>query len=103
HAKKAFTIGAPQQISWFLPKTTDAQLLERINTFFRRIEEDGTLLHLKERYFGHLGQLNYVGARTFIQHINSRLPKYDKTFREAGNLVDVDWRLLAAIGYQESH
>jgi membrane-bound lytic murein transglycosylase F len=102
-AKKAFTIGAPQQISWFLPKETDVRLLTRVNAFFQRIEHDGTLLHLKERYFGHLGQLNYVGARTFIQHINTRLPKYDKTFREAADMINVDWRLLAAIGYQESH
>ncbi len=101
--KKAFTIGEPQQISWYFPKNTDQTLLAKANAFFSRIEEDGTLLHLKERYFGHLGQLNYVGARTFIKHINSRLPKYKDAFQEVSEELGIDWRLVASIGYQESH
>lgn len=101
--KKAFEIGEAQQISWYFPKATDQTLLAKANAFFTRIEEDGTLLHLKERYFGHLEQLNYVGARTFIRHSNTRLPKYEKKFKSIAKSLDLDWRLLASIGYQESH
>ncbi|MGD8839487.1 MAG: transglycosylase SLT domain-containing protein, partial [Gammaproteobacteria bacterium] len=32
----------------------------------------------------------------------SHLPKYEPLFKEAGKKVGLDWRLLAAIGYQES-
>jgi len=101
--KKAFDIGAAQQISWYFPKSTDETLIAKANGFFTRIEQDGTLLHLKERYFGHLEQLNYVGARTFIRHSNSRLPKYEATFKQVSDEMDLDWRLIASIGYQESH
>lgn len=101
--KSAFTVGDKQQISWYFPKSDDQTLINLANRFFQRIEADGTLAHLKERYFGHLGQLNYVGARTFIQHINTRLPKYDDAFKAAGQKQDMDWRLLAAVGYQESN
>lgn len=101
--KKAFAIGDTQQISWYFPKTTDKVLIDKVNAFFARIKEDGTLMHLKERYFGHLEQLNYVGARTFIRHANSRLAKYENSFKDAADKYDLDWKLMAAVGYQESH
>jgi membrane-bound lytic murein transglycosylase F len=101
--KKAFEIGKSQQISWYFPSTTDYSLINAVNNFFSRIEDDGTLLDLKERYFGHLGQLNYVGARTYIKHINQRLPKYDELFKKYSEKYDIDWRLMASMGYQESH
>lgn len=101
--KKAFEIGEAQQISWYFPASTDHTLINKVNNFLSRIEEDGRLINLKERYFGHLGQLNYVGARTFIRHINSRLPKYEETFKEFAEEQDIDWRLMASMGYQESH
>ena len=101
--KKGFTIGEAQQISWFFPKNSDHTIIKEVNDFFRKIEANGTLLNLKERYFGHLGQLNYVGARTFIKHINSRLPKYDEMFKKYSEEKDIDWRLIASMGYQESH
>lgn len=101
--KEAFEIGKAQQISWYFPATTDDSLINAVNNFFSRIEDDGTLLNLKERYFGHLGQLNYVGARTYIKHINQRLPKYEETFKKYSEEHNIDWRLMASMGYQESH
>lgn len=101
--KKALELGETKTMNWYFPKETGPTLIAKANAFFSKIEEDGTLMHLKERYFGHLEQLNYVGARTFIRHANSRLPKYEDTFKAAAQRVDVDWRLLASIGYQESH
>tara|TARA_R110002072_G_scaffold94299_4_gene208465 strand:- start:3695 stop:5182 length:1488 start_codon:yes stop_codon:yes gene_type:complete len=101
--KKAFDIGKAQQISWYFPSTTDYSLINAVNNFFSRIEDDGTLLNLKERYFGHLGQLNYVGARTYIKHINQRLPKYEDVFKKYSEKHNIDWRLMASMGYQESH
>ena len=101
--KKAFAIGETQAIGWYFPKSTDQTLVAKANAFFSRIESDGTLMHLKERYFGHLEQLNYVGARTFIRHANTRLTRYEDTFKKAAKKHDLDWRLMAAVGYQESH
>jgi len=101
--KLGFNIGDVQKVAWYFPKSTDQTLIGRANQFFARIEEDGTLLNLKERYFGHLEQLNYVGARTFIKHINSRLPKYDEHFKQTAEQHGLDWKLMASMGYQESH
>src|SRR5690606_12604561 len=64
---------------------------------------DGTLDRLTERYYGHVDVLGYVGAYTFATHLQQRLPRYEKMFRDAAEKHGLDWRLLAAIGYQESH
>lgn len=41
-------------------------------------------------------------ARSFRSHIESRLPLLRPWFEEAARETNLDWRLLAAIGYQES-
>ena len=58
---------------------------------------------LTERYYGHLAQFNYVGARTFIRHSKQRLPKYEDAYKKYAEQYETDWRLMAAMGYQESH
>jgi membrane-bound lytic murein transglycosylase F len=40
--------------------------------------------------------------RAFLDHVVERLPRYRGAFVEAERNWDIDWRLLAAIGYQES-
>jgi len=101
--RQAFKLKPPEDFAWFFPSGADNSLVKRARAFFRHIREDGTLAQLKERYYGHLDQLNYVGARTFIRDVQHRLPRYEEAFRRAGTLTHIDWRLLAAVGYQESH
>jgi peptidoglycan lytic transglycosylase F len=102
-AAAAFSLSQQQDFVWYFPASKDNSLKLKAEKFFVKIKQDGTLLQLKEQYFGHLNQLNYVGARTFIHHIKKRLSRYEDTFKIAANKEQLDWRLLAAIGYQESH
>jgi membrane-bound lytic murein transglycosylase F len=60
-------------------------------------------VQLLDRYYGHVGSLDYVDKCKFHQHQKSRLPLYKPYFVAAANQQGLDWRLLAAIGYQESH
>lgn len=57
---------------------------------------------LDNRYFGHARQLGFVGGAEFERQIKKRLGRWRAAFERAGHKYDVDWRLLAAIGYQES-
>lgn len=102
-AVAAFSLSKPLNFVWYFPASEDDSLNQKAKVFFEKIKQDGTLLQLKERYYGHLNQLNYVGARTFIHHINKRLSRYEETFKLEADNHQLDWRLLAAIGYQESH
>jgi membrane-bound lytic murein transglycosylase F len=101
--KRAFSLNDPTDILWLFPDEQDKSLVEAARKFMTKVENNGTLAQLAERFYGHLDRLNYVGARTFVHHVENRLPKYDELFREYARSYSLDWRLLAAIGYQESH
>jgi membrane-bound lytic murein transglycosylase F len=99
----AFDISTPRQIGWALPKSTDNSLYNEINKFFRKIKQNKTLDQLLDRYYGHVGAMDYVDKCKFYQHQQNRLPLYKSYFMTVANQHNLDWRLLAAIGYQESH
>ena len=99
----AFDISEPQPLAWAFPRFHDESLYLAANDYLQAIEEDGTLANLLERYYGHLGEFDYVGTRAFLRHINERLPKYRELFEYTAREFHLDWRLLAATAYQESH
>jgi len=103
NARVAFDLGEQNSLAWILGKGEDNSLLDAANAFLARAQENGTLERLRERYYGHMDVLGYVGAYAFAKHLQERLPRYEKTFRETAQAQGLDWRLLAAIGYQESH
>lgn len=65
------------------------------------MHHNGVLLALDDKYYGHIEEFNYVDTRMFIKAIENKLPKFQPLFEKYGH--DIDWRLLAAISYQESH
>ena len=99
----AFDITEPQPIAWAFPRRRDPSLRDAAARFFERIRADGTLAQIEDRHFGHVNGLDYVGTRTYMRHVHTRLPRWRALYEEAGRAVGIDWRLLAAIGYQESH
>ncbi|WP_373001794.1 membrane-bound lytic murein transglycosylase MltF [Marinobacter sp.] len=101
--KEAFAVGEPSELAWFFPSTQDDSLARAARQFLETLKTNGTLAQISERFYGHLDRLNYVGARTFMHHVENRLPKYESLFRDYAKDFSMDWRLLAAIGYQESH
>ncbi|KAF1068721.1 MAG: Membrane-bound lytic murein transglycosylase F [Pseudomonas citronellolis] len=102
NVRVAFDLGDARGLAWALPPGDDNSLYDAVNQFLDKAKQDGTLQHLKDRYYGHVDVLGYVGAYTFAQHLQQRLPKYEQHFRQSGQSLNQDWRLLAAIGYQES-
>jgi membrane-bound lytic murein transglycosylase F len=99
----AFAIGEPEKIAWALSKDSDPKLLEKANAFFTKIKNDGTLRNLVDRYHGNAKRLNPLDINTFLARSNTLLPKYKRLFQQAQEITGIDWRLLAAISYQESH
>ena len=99
----AFTLNKHHQQSWVIAADNDISLLNEINRFLANAKQSGLLQQLTERYYGHVDTLGYVGANAFARHLQQRLPNYEAEFRDAAKEHAVDWRLLAAMGYQESH
>jgi len=99
----ALDLQIDEPLAWAFPKGMGDSLLARADEFLIRSDRNGLLAQVHDRYYGHTKKFDYVGTRNFIRHYESRLPRYREMFEEAGREWGVDWRLLAAIGYQESH
>ena len=97
----AVTVQDERPLAWMLSKDVDLGLLTSLVEFFGEVHHDGTLLTLEDKYYGHIQEFNYVNTVTFIESVETKLPKYQKLFERYGS--EMDWRFLAAISYQESH
>ena len=97
----AFDLSEGQDLGWIFAHN-DHRLHADVELFLQAIQ-DFELARLRDRYFGHISRVGYVGAVTLASHVQSRLPKYWEEFERAAAEQQMDWRLLAAIGYQESH
>lgn len=100
--RKAIKLKEDDQLAWAFATGTEA-LQAQAAEFFAQAEQSGLLAQINDRYYGHTNRFDYVGTRTFNRHVDSRLPDYLAMFRDASRQTGFDWRLLAAIGYQESH
>ena len=98
-----FAVGEAEKVAWAFPKTGDQWLYDKANAFLARIKKDGTLRNLLDRYYGHSERLKPVDVTAFLQRSRTLLPKYTDLFKQAQEVTGLDWRLLAAISYQESH
>ncbi|MEJ2523292.1 MAG: membrane-bound lytic murein transglycosylase MltF [Gammaproteobacteria bacterium] len=99
----AFDVSEPQPVAWAFRRGMDASLVDASRDYFARVTADGRLAEIMERYYGHTDRFDYVGTRTFLSHVEVRLPQYRAAFETAAEEFGMDWRLLAAMGYQESH
>ncbi len=99
----AFNITEPEPLAWAFPRIQDDSLFLAASNYISRIKNNGELAKIIERYYGHLGHFDYVGTVIYMQHIETLLPKYRKLFESAAKEFNLDWRLLAATAYQESH
>ncbi len=99
----AFELGEPSDIGWAFPHRRDDSLYRAALDFLDDIHRDGTLRVLIDRYHTHADRLNYVDQRSFQRHLRERLPAFRPFFERTAKAYGLSWRLLAAIGYQESH
>lgn len=98
----AFDISEEEPVMWYMKNSEDDSLYAAMLDFFNKISEDSTLARLEEKYLGHIGGFDYVDARTFVKALESTLPEFQHLFEEYAT-ENIDWRLLAAVSYQESH
>jgi peptidoglycan lytic transglycosylase F len=101
-AAVAFDLGGPGEIAWALPRGA-RDLREQVSAYFAEISASGKLQDVLDRYYYASRDFDFVGSRAFVRHLNWRFPRYQQVFEEAALETGIDWRLLAAISYQESH
>lgn len=93
----------PRPVAPLFRNQRDRSLIDAVNGALRELEQTEQIPRLEDRYLGHTRDFDYVGNLTFERHISSRLPEFEPDFRNQGEQTGLDWRLLAAVAYQESH
>jgi len=99
----AFNVGKPLDYAWLVAPVDKKPIMDAAGPFFERIRKDGTLKRLVDRYYGHALRMTSVDSGALLEKIPAMLPSLKPYFQEAEAHSGVDWRLIAAIGYQESH
>jgi len=97
----AFPVGRPRDLRWRMPKSNGA-LADEVDRYFAQVRKDGTLARLLDRYYGHTQRIDAQAAEAFQDKVHSLLPDYRELFQQAQENTGIEWRLLAAIAYQES-
>jgi membrane-bound lytic murein transglycosylase F len=97
-------IRLPDELSfaWAFGGPQAADLREKADAFIADATRDGTLARLHDRYFGHTKRIDALSATKFIDDIRTRLTTFRPHFKLAEELTGIDWRLIAALAYQES-
>lgn len=98
----AFPLDYKQKIVWALPRHTSSELLHKMQRFIAKAHKNDTIKRIYERYYGHVNRLGNQDVLGILDRRKKILPKLRRHFHEAQTLTGIDWRLLAAIGYQES-
>ena len=99
----AFDIAPPDQLAWVFPRPLDPVLFKQAQQFFLQINSDGRLKRIIDRYYGHVDRLEDADVVGILAKMQTALPKYRLMFYAAQAATGIDWRLIAAISYQESH
>ena len=99
--RPAFKLEESEAVAWAL-SPHGGDLLREVERYFADIATNGRLADILERNRLSLVRFDRVDAANFVAGVRERLPLYQAWFREAAAESGIDWRLLAAIGYQES-
>ena len=89
---------------WYLGNDSRAkEWREKADQFLKTAAQNGTLEQTKEAYFGSVANASRIESFTFQKAVETQLPKWRPLIEKVAKEFRIDWRLLAAISYQESH
>jgi membrane-bound lytic murein transglycosylase F len=97
----AFPAGPRLDLAWLVPAGGEA-LKRRIDEYVAKARRDGVVARLASRYLGYEREVPRLDAGAFHERLRTTLPEFRKHFIEAQEATGIEWRLLAAVAYQES-
>ena len=98
-------IGIPVQekesLAWAV-RRNDMEMLKEINRFFLYAKEKGILKKITEKYYGNTRDFDVSEVKTFHERMKTHLPIFQEIIKAEAKKHGFDWRLIAAVVYQES-
>lgn len=99
----AFSLPGSERLAWAFPLGDDTSLYDAAVKFIESRRQSGLLAQLIERYYGAASRTNFINLTVYRLRIENRLPLYRSLLEESARRHGLDWRLLAALAYQESY
>ena len=103
NAGLALDISKPQMVAWAFPSHEDGSLINAANKFLADYISTGKMESLKEQLLAQSNNFSVADSKRLGKLVAKRLPTYEPLFRENAEKNNLDWHLLAAVAYQESH
>ncbi|HLK71052.1 MAG TPA: membrane-bound lytic murein transglycosylase MltF [Steroidobacteraceae bacterium] len=97
----ALTLPLARPLQWVV-RSDAPELAGAANAFLTSAQTSGLLASIAQRTGSDSLQFDYLEAARFRQDIVQRLPGLQALFQQAALMTGLDWRLIAAVGYQES-
>ena len=98
----ALDLNKENEKAWALSLDAEPNLAKEVHKFFKRIERDGTLERLLDKYYGRTYNLKKSDIDDILEKRRNLLPSLRHYFYLAEEITKIDWRLIAALAYQES-
>jgi len=94
-------ISLPQRIAWAVRKKSPL-LLEAINGWLQKLRKKTEYYVIYQKYFESRKSFTRRVTSEYFSHTGGSISVYDKLIRDYSQSLKWDWRLLAALIYQES-
>jgi membrane-bound lytic murein transglycosylase F len=103
-AQLAFSVDTPVHFAWAFPQSSDNTLIDAANRYLTGIKSSGQLARVTNDFFDHyMEEVTTQEAIVFSQRLQKRLPRWQDHMQQTAQEFGLDWHMIAAIGYQESH
>jgi membrane-bound lytic murein transglycosylase F len=94
-------ISFPQQIAWAVRKNSN-NLLKETNSWLKSIKKKPTFNVIYNKYFRSTRASSRRANSDFSSFAGESISQYDELIKKSAEVLDWDWRLLAAQMYRES-
>ncbi|MFZ4784750.1 MAG: transporter substrate-binding domain-containing protein [Flavobacteriales bacterium] len=94
-------VSKSEDIAWAM-RNNAPQLLEALNSWLSSTDAQKKLVKTKNKYFNEEKLFGYKGPYALPKISSTQISPYDSLFKKLAPELGWDWRLLAALAYQES-
>jgi membrane-bound lytic murein transglycosylase F len=94
-------VSLPTQVGWIIRKNS-SQLQDHLNAWFQKIKSKPDFNVVFKRYFEDPKNFKKRARSDFSTILGSNISPYDEIIKKYATSIGWDWRLLAALIYQES-
>ncbi|HLA35763.1 MAG TPA: membrane-bound lytic murein transglycosylase MltF [Rhodocyclaceae bacterium] len=100
--RAAVRLPGRSDFGWVFANDHGKLLQSQAEAFIQQTHRNGSFERIEDRYFGHINRADAANIAQLAKDATIILPHFRREFQRAQAQTGIDWRLLAALAYQES-